>query len=76
MLDVVLLQEEMKAYGDSITSLADALGVSRQNVSQVLHGVHDFTYPQMCVIVHRYCLTADQVYDIFFMKKEGDVLPP
>lgn len=56
----------MDDHGDSIQALADALGVSRQNVSQVLNnGGRSFTYPQLIVIAKRYEMSPQDFFEIF-----------
>jgi antitoxin component HigA of HigAB toxin-antitoxin module len=65
--DVLRFRSVMSDHGDSIQSLADALGVSRQNVSQVLNGKGErcFTLPQLVEIAKRYELSAQDFFEIF-----------
>ena len=70
--DVKELKKEMHAFEDSIQRLADALGVSRQNVSGVLNGKQDFTYPQLIQIAARYNLSPERFYEIFIKPTVDD----
>lgn len=61
------LKKEMHSFEDTNASLADALGVSRQSVSQVMNGKHDFTYPQLIMIAARYNLSPERFFEIFIL---------
>lgn len=65
MFDIDKLRELMDDYGDNISSLANYLGVSRQNLSQVLQGGHGFTYAQIVKIAKKYDLNPDEFFKIF-----------
>lgn len=70
--DRPLLEEEMHGLGDTIRSLADGLNVSRQNLSQVFNGKHDFTYPQLIAIASRYQLSPERFFEIFILPTVDD----
>jgi len=55
----------MKGYGDTQSSLAEFLGVSRQNICQVLKGRQGFTPAHVQKISERYHLTDSEIVDIF-----------
>ena len=65
MFDKAKLDELMDEYGDNITSLANYLGVSRQNLSQVFNGQHGFTYAQIVLIAKKYDLEPDVFFATF-----------
>jgi len=65
MFDIDKLKELMDEYGDNISSLAIYLGVSRQNLSQVLQGKHGFTYQQIVLIAKKYKLDAETFFSTF-----------
>lgn len=65
MFDDAELLKLMEEYGDSKQSLATYLGTSRQNISQVFNGQHNFTYEQIIRVGKKYSLDADGYYRIF-----------
>lgn len=65
MIDTEKLLAAMKEYGDTQSSLAEFLGVSRQNVCQVLKGRQGFTLSHVQKISKRYSLTDSEIVDIF-----------
>lgn len=60
------LEAEMKRYGDTGSTLAEALGISEVTLSRKKNGESDFTRGEMAVIKNRYNLTAELVDVIFF----------
>ena len=59
------LDKLMDEFGDNISTLADALGVSRQNISQVMNGQHSFTYQQIVQIAAHYKMDAEAFFRVF-----------
>ena len=56
------LEAEMKRYGDTGSTLAEALGISEATLSRKKNGESDFTRGEMAVIKNRYNLTADSIH--------------
>lgn len=63
-----LLKSEMVLHGDSITSLAEYLGIAHQTLSRKISGAADFTQSEMNKIKKRYQL-SDEKYVLIFSKK-------
>lgn len=63
------LEAEMKRYGDTGSTLAEALGISEVTLSRKKNGESDFTRGEMAVIKNRYNLTAELVDVIFFTEQ-------
>lgn len=61
-----LLEAEMKRFGDSNETLAEALEITPTTLSRKKNGGSDFTLPELGVIKSRYELGAEQMDEIFF----------
>lgn len=59
-------EAEMKRYGDTGSTLADALKISEVTLSRKKNGESDFTSREMAIIKNRYALSADMIDQIFF----------
>ena len=65
-LGLAILEEDiMKPRGYSRAKLAEALGTSRQNVSQIFKGTQYFTVKQIRVIAELFNMTAEEVCECF-----------
>lgn len=60
------LEAEMKRFGDTGSTLADALDISEVTLSRKKNGESDFTRGEMAIIKKRYALSADMIDQIFF----------
>lgn len=62
------LAAEMKRYGDTQLSLAEALGLSRTRLNAKINETNNaaFTQPEISIIRARYKLSANAVETIFF----------
>lgn len=60
-----MLQAEMILYGDSLTDLANYLGVVRQTLARKMDGESDFTQTEMTMIKNRYNLSDEKFAQIF-----------
>lgn len=60
------LEAEMKRFGDTGSTLADALNISEVTLSRKKNGESDFTRGEMAIIKNRYALSADMIDQIFF----------
>ena len=56
----------MVLNGDTIQTLADALGVNRQNASIKINNKREFKQSEIALIASRYKLTYEEVECIFF----------
>ena len=61
-----LLEAKMKIYGDTQSSLAEAIGISVQALNYKMNGKGEFTMGEIQKIKERYHLTAEEVDEIFF----------
>ena len=61
----------MKLYGDTQTSLAEAMGISRTRLNAKINETNNavFTQPEISFIKARYKLTPERVDEIFFETK-------
>ena len=66
MKNTRLLKAKMVLNGDTISSLAGALEINRQNASIKVNGKRDFKQTEILKIAKRYKLTVDEVAAIFF----------
>jgi len=64
-LGLAMLQDIMKEHGCSKAKLAQALGVSRQSVSQVFKGTQYFTVKQIRTMAEMFSMTPEQVCECF-----------
>lgn len=60
-----LLKSKMVLNGDTVSSLAESLGVNRQNMSIKLNGKRDFKQTEIAKIAKRYRLTYQELKEIF-----------
>ena len=60
----------MDIYGDSLEDLANYLGITYQTLSKKMNSRADFTLSELRLIQKRYNLTAEQVYDTFFIQSQ------
>ena len=61
------LRAKMALFGDTGSTLAEAIGISQQRFSAKLNGKDaEFTQGEIQTIKDRYNLTAEEVDDIFF----------
>lgn len=58
----------MKLYGDTVQSLADALGIAISTMSCKINGKVKFSLDDVCVIALRYDLSPTEIADIFLIK--------
>ena len=61
-----LLKAKMVLFGDTISTLAAAIGINRQNASIKVNGKRDFKQNEILKIAKRYKLTTEEVAAIFF----------
>ena len=61
-----LLKAKMVLNGDTIQTLADCLGINRQNASIKINGKREFRQLEIATIVKRYKLTYEEIDSIFF----------
>ena len=66
MTNTRLLKAKMVLHNDTVSKLADCLGVNRQNASVKINGKRDFKQSEIAKIVDRYNLTFDEVREIFW----------
>ena len=59
---------EMKRFGDTQGTLAEAMGISRTALNCKLNERNgsSFTQPELLLVKERYCLTAERMEEIFF----------
>lgn len=60
------LRSVMVLNGDKQADLAEALSIPESGVSARLDGKVDFRASEICKIVERYHLSAEETFDIFF----------
>ena len=60
-----LLFSKMALFGDSIETLAEYLGITRQTLTQKIEGKSQFKQKEITMIAVRYKLTPEEVYEIF-----------
>lgn len=61
-----LLKYKMMLHNDTITTLANYLGLNRVNVSAKINGKREFKQSEIARIVVKYKLTYDEIMEIFF----------
>lgn len=64
-LGLAMLLDIMKEHHCSKAKLAEALGVSRQSVSQVFKGTQYFTVRQIRTMAEMFSMTPEQVCECF-----------
>lgn len=69
-MNAKLLRSKMVLFGDTNNSLAEALGLSAQRLSEKINERNgaQFTQGEIEIIRSRYSLTSQEVIDIFFTK--------
>lgn len=67
-MNMGLLRERMLRYGDTGRTLAPAIGISPQRLSNKMNGYRgaDFTRQEIQGIARRYRLTESEIGEIFF----------
>lgn len=65
MTNTNFLKAKMVLHGDTIQSLAQAIGINRQNASLKINGKRCFKQDEIAVIAWRYKLTPQEVKAIF-----------
>lgn len=70
-MNAKLLRSKMVLFGDTNNSLAEALGLSAQRLSEKINERNgaQFTQGEIEIIRSRYSLTSQEVIDIFFTKE-------
>lgn len=58
----------MKLYGDTVQSLADALGIAISTMSCKINGKVKFSLEDVCTIALRYDLSPVEVAEIFLTR--------
>ena len=69
-MNVKLFKSQMVLHEDTISSLSQAIGMSRPTLSAKIHGKTDFTQSEINFIKNRWKLPPALVDSIFF--KGGD----
>ena len=72
MTNTNFLKAKMVLHGDTIQSLAEAIGINRQNLSLKINGKRDFKQSEIAMIRFRYKLTTEEVNAIFFGGGDDD----
>ena len=65
-MNKALLRSFMVKNNDTQVELAKALGISLSNLSAKINGSASFRQSEISCIMHRYCLTAEEISLIFF----------
>jgi transcriptional regulator with XRE-family HTH domain len=60
------LKSHMVLSNDTITSLAEYLGLSRQTLSSRMNGHSPFKTDEIVLIADKYNLSSDEIIAIFF----------
>ena len=66
MLKRNFFNSKMALFNDTVSSLAEYLGISRQTLTLKLDNKSDFTQSEIKKIVIKYNLTPDEMDQIFF----------
>ena len=66
MTNTKLLKAKMILNGDTIQTLADSLGINRQNASIKINGKREFKQLEIAKISRRYKLSYEELESIFF----------
>lgn len=69
-MNVKLLKSKMVMFGDSQTSLAEAMGINLTTLNLKFTQKREFKQTEIDFMVKRYRLAPNEVYQIFF--KGGD----
>ena len=65
-MNTILFKSIIVLNEDTITSLAQKLGITRQTLALKIEGYNDFKQSEICAISRLYNLNQQQIYDIFF----------
>lgn len=65
MTNTRLLKAQMVLHGDTIQTLADYLGINRQNASIKINAKRDFKQSEIIKIARRYKLSLEEIKSIF-----------
>lgn len=60
------LMSVLALNGENLGDLANVLGVNKSTISNKVSGRNSFTQNEINIMVHRYNLTPEQTYTIFF----------
>ena len=74
MTNTKLLKAKMVLNGDTIQTLANSLGINRQNASIKVNGKREFKQSEIAAIVERYKLTYDEIDSIFFRELRSEAV--
>ena len=74
MTNTRLLKAQMVLHGDTIQTLADCLGINRQNASIKVNDKRDFKQSEIAMIAKRYKLSHDDIEKIFFSGVRGEAV--
>ena len=66
MVNANVLKSKIVLHGDTMSSLADHLGISRQTLTLKVSGANDFNQSEIKSIIIKYGLTPEEVDVIFF----------
>jgi len=68
LLNKVEFEYEMRKYGDSQTTLANAMGLSRTRLNCKINERYgaSFTQPELKFLMDRYSLSTERLEQIFF----------
>lgn len=65
-MDTALIKYHMAKYGDSLQTLADALGIHKTTLSGKINGRDEFKQGEINIIVARYGLSPADTMKVFF----------
>lgn len=66
MVNENLLKSKIVLFGDTLSDLADYIGITRQTLTMKISGVTSFTQPEIKRIIMKYDLTPEETETIFF----------
>lgn len=66
MVNANLLKSKIVLHGETMATLADYLGISRQTLTLKMSGANDFTQSEIKQIILKYDLTLEETNAIFF----------
>lgn len=65
-----VLFSKMALFNDSVETLAEYLGITRQTLTQKIEGKSQFKQDEIKAIIKRYKLTPDEAHEIFLDEGE------
>lgn len=74
MTNTKLLKAKMILNGDTIQTLAECLGINRQNASIKINGKREFKQLEIAIIVRRYKLSYEEIESIFFSNLQQEAV--